>query len=329
MPTVTLEADRATAQVALDGPASNTVAGLAGQLVHRPAAAVDDPAWITAARDARHDLPRQLRTPLARFRRHSGPQGALLLRGLPVGDQTALPPTPTVPDSVQREPSVSAAVLLMIAGALGDPAAYRAEKGGALVQNVVPVPGSEDVQGNSGSVLLTFHNENAFHPHRPDFVMLLCLRADHEGRAGLRTACIRAALPLLDPPVRERLASPEYVTCPPPSFGPQQDSVVHPVLSGDPVDPDVRVDFAATTATTRRAAQAMEELRSAFETVQRTVPLRPGELAIVDNRVTVHGRTAFRPRYDGSDRWLQRTFVLCDLRRSRDHRPDDGHVLTR
>jgi len=50
---------------------------------------------------------------------------------------------------------------------------------------------------------------------------------------------------------------------------------------------------------------------------------------IVDNRVTVHGRTAFRPRYDGADRWLQRTFAVADLRRSRDHRPDDGYILTR
>jgi L-asparagine oxygenase len=43
----------------------------------------------------------------------------------------------------------------------------------------------------------------------------------------------------------------------------------------------------------------------------------------------VHGRTAFTPRYDGRDRWLQRIFSLRDLRRSRDFRPDDGHVLVR
>jgi L-asparagine oxygenase len=47
----------------------------------------------------------------------------------------------------------------------------------------------------------------------------------------------------------------------------------------------------------------------------------------VDNRVTVHGRTAFQPRYDGRDRWLQRTFALADLRRSRGYRPNDGYVL--
>ena len=57
--------------------------------------------------------------------------------------------------------------------------------------------------------------------------------------------------------------------------------------------------------------------------------LAPGDMAILDNRVTAHGRTAFQPRYDGADRWVQRTFVVADLRRSRDHRPHDGYVLTR
>jgi L-asparagine oxygenase len=290
---------------------------------------VDDPAWVAAARDAWHHLPVELKQPVGRFRRDSGDHGVLRLSGLPVGG-AALPDTPTTPDSIQRETSVSAAVLMMVACGLGDPAAFRAEKLGALVQNVVPVPGNEDVQGNSGSVLLSLHNENAFHQHRPDFVMLLCLRTDHEGTAGLRTACIRQALPLLSSVDRDALSSDEFVTNPPPSFGAQSDTaVVHPVLSGDAVDPDVRVDFAATTPQTGRAKLAMSELQQAFETVGRTTRLQPGELAIVDNRVTVHGRTAYTPRYDGRDRWLQRTFVLADLRRSRRHRPNDSNVLAR
>ncbi|GAQ60052.1 L-asparagine oxygenase [Streptomyces scabiei] len=47
------------------------------------------------------------------------------------------------------------------------------------------------------------------------------------------------------------------------------------------------------------------------------------------HRITLHGRSAFTPRYDGRDRWLQRTFAFSDLRRSRDHRPGDGTVLVK
>ncbi|MFH7599310.1 TauD/TfdA family dioxygenase [Streptomyces racemochromogenes] len=288
---------------------------------------IDTPEWVDAARTAWCDLPVGLRRALRSFRRDSGPSGALLVRGLPVGEET-LPETPTVRGSVQRTADVAAAVLLTVASGLGDPAAFRPEKTGALVQDVVPVPGQEDFQGNAGSVLLSFHTENAFHPHRPDFVMLLCLRADHEGVAGLRTACVRQVLPLLSDTSRTALQKEEFVTDAPPSFGSVPGAAApHAVLTGAADDPDVRVDFAATRATTRRAQSALDELNRLFDLTAQTIRLTPGDLAIVDNRVTVHGRTSFRPRYDGQDRWLQRSFVLTDLRRSRGLRAQDGYVL--
>ncbi|WP_436494337.1 TauD/TfdA family dioxygenase [Actinokineospora sp. HUAS TT18] len=290
---------------------------------------VDDPAWVTTARDASAWLPAALRRTLRQFRRDSGPTGTLLVRGLPV-DSAAMPATPNVDGSVQRLVTVPAAVLMTAACELGEPAAFRAEKSGALVQDVVPVPGREAFQGNAGSVLLSFHNENAFHRHRPDFVMLLCLRPDHDRVAGLRTVCVREVLPRLTGAVREALFSPEFVTDPPPSFGAAAGGgEPHAVFHGAPDDPDMRVDLAATTALTPRAENALAELAQVFDAAATTVRLDAGDLAIVDNRVAAHGRTAFQPRYDGVDRWLQRTFVSTDLRRSRDHRPHDGYVLDR
>ncbi|MFI1226893.1 MULTISPECIES: TauD/TfdA family dioxygenase [unclassified Streptomyces] len=91
-------------------------------------------------------------------------------------------------------------------------------------------------------------------------------------------------------------------------------------------DPDIRMAQLVTTPLTPRAAAALTEFGRACEVTARTLRLTPGDLVVIDNRVTVHGRTAFQPRYDGADRWLQRTYVTTDLRRSRDHRP---HVLAR
>ncbi|ETK33439.1 TauD/TfdA family dioxygenase [Microbispora sp. ATCC PTA-5024] len=290
---------------------------------------VDDAATTAAARDASDALPPALRRALRAFRRHSGPTGTLLVRGLPV-DENLLPATPTVDGSVQRTLTGPAAMLLLVASALGDPIAFRAEKSGALVQDVVPVPGKEEFQGNAGSVTLSFHNENAFHEHRPDYVLLLCLRPDHDRVAGLRTACSREILPLLTDETRRTLFLPEFVTEAPPSFGANRDATFpHGVLSGAPDDPDMRVDLAATTPLTPAARAALAELGEVFDRTAQSARLVTGDLAVVDNRVTVHGRTAFRPRYDGRDRWLQRTFVAVNLRSSRDHRPDDGHVLDR
>jgi L-asparagine oxygenase len=288
---------------------------------------VDSVEWISAARRASINLPAEILTTLREFRRYSGEKGALLLRGLPV-DESTVGATPTVKGSVQRSATVPGALLMMSASVLGEPIAFRPEKSGAMVQDVVPVPGQEEFQGNAGSVLLEFHNENAFHPFRPDYVLLLCLRADHDGVAGLTTVCIRQVLPFLSEPAREALFAPEYITAAPPSFGDMKaEPVPHGVLSGVVEDPDLRVDFAATQALTDRAVLALRELQRLFADHAQVLRLVPGDMAIVDNRVTVHGRTGFQPRYDGKDRWLQRTFSLVDFRAARTFREAEGHVL--
>ena len=38
-----------------------------------------------------------------------------------------------------------------------------------------------------------------------------------------------------------------------------------------------------------------------------------GDLLVVDNSRCVHGRSPFTARFDGSDRWLQRAFVVASL----------------
>ena len=50
-----------------------------------------------------------------------------------------------------------------------------------------------------------------------------------------------------------------------------------------------------------------------------------GDLLVIDNALVVHGRSPFPARYDGTDRWLQRAFVVADLS-AIDQR--DGRVLT-
>ncbi|MCX4529522.1 MULTISPECIES: TauD/TfdA family dioxygenase [unclassified Streptomyces] len=335
MPETTPDTTQSTVLAAdrdLDPADADACERLARTLCGRGDEQVDSPEWVARARDAWEDLPLLLRREVRRFRRHSGPHGTLVIGGLPVG-QAALPATPTVPGSVQRRATVSAAVLTMVACGLGEPLAYRAEKSGALVQDVVPVPGQEAFHGNAGSVPLSFHTENGFHPHPPDYVVFLCLRADHDRRAGMRIAGIRQALPHLTPAGRQALFEPEFITAPPPSFSPdaagEPDLKPRGVLSGAVEDPDIRMAQLVTTPLTPRAAAALAEFGRACEASARTLRLTPGDLVVIDNRVTVHGRTAFHPRYDGADRWLQRTYVTTDLRRSRDHRPHDGHVLAR
>ncbi|WP_410643601.1 TauD/TfdA family dioxygenase [Amycolatopsis sp. lyj-346] len=312
----------------LDQAERDELSRLATTLATRSSRRIDDPEWLGHARELCGLLPLRLRTTLRRFTSHPGAEAMLLVRGLPVVP-AELPPTPSAGGSVQRTASVPATALVLLGAAMGEPVAFREEKSGALVQDVVPVPGQERVQGNSGSVQLTMHVENAFHAHRPDFVGLMCLRNDHDNTAGLRIASIRNALPLLAPAHRSILHEPRFVTAAPQSFDRGGGAETpHGVLAGAAEDPDVRVDFGNTTATDPAAAAALAELERAFDAVTRTLILAPGDLAWVDNRLALHGRTSFAPRYDGGDRWLQRVFVQLDFRRSRAVRPQDGQVVT-
>ncbi|AGS71585.1 TauD/TfdA family dioxygenase [Streptomyces collinus] len=301
---------------------------LAGRLTGPRHPLIDSPDWLAAAREATSLLPRRLLGTLRAFRHDPGPDGVLLLRGVPVTAGEPLRPTPGVPNSVEHVPTAAAAAIVSVMLQLGEVVAFRNEKSGALVQNVVPVPGKEDSQSNAGSVLLELHVENAFHDNRPDYVGLLCMREDPTGDAKLCTSSIRRALPLLTGPTRRVLGEPRFLTEPPPSFGALGGvRSAHPVLLGDLDDPNVLVDFAATHPLDEQAEEAMAELREAFVATMAAHRLRVGDLAVVDNRVAVHGRTSFTPRYDGEDRWLERVYAHLDNRRSRVDRLHGGAVL--
>lgn len=298
---------------------------VAEQLTRTEPGAVDHPDWIAATRTAGCALPVRLLQAIRSYRHDPGSDGLLLVSGLPVpGDR--LPPTPSVPESAEPTATVPAAIATLVGLQLGEIVAYRDEKRGALVQNVVPVPTLATSQSNGGSVPLEFHTENAFHPNRPDYVGLLCLRPAHEG-VGTYVACVRHAMPLLADKDVAVLREPRFRTAAPPSFSAVDSVPEHPVLSGHPDDPDIRVDFHATCALDDEAATVLHRLRSALDSVRAELNLRTGEMAFLDNRLVVHGRGAFAPRYDGSDRWLHRVFVHLDNRRNRERSIDNGPVL--
>ncbi len=310
----------------LTGDEQSRLRELVAELMTAEPALVDDGGWQARARLASCQLPPRLLAAIRAFRHDAGTAGTLAVANLPV-DGDALPPTPNVPGSAQRAATAPATTAVLLGQQLGEVIAYRDEKNGALVQDVVPVPSLAGSQSNGGSVPLELHTENAFHPHRPDYVGLLCLRPAHDEQVGTQVAAVRRAFPLIGPADRAILREPRFVTAAPPSFGSAGQSQPHPVLCGSPDDPDIRVDFHATSALDDQAGLALARLRQALAEVRTDLVQRPGEMVFIDNRLVVHGRVAFTPRYDGSDRWLHRVFVHLDGRRSRPDRPGNGAVL--
>jgi L-asparagine oxygenase len=211
---------------------------------------------------------------------------------------------------------------------LGDVISYADEKAGRLVQDIAPVPGAEQRQENTGSTLLELHTEDGFHPNKPDFLSLFCLRSDHERVAYTVASSVRAALPQLSEEDRAALRRPWYRIRLASSFtgGEVAWSAPSPVLTGAEDDPELCVDFHASEPLNPAARHALEALRTVMTAGLVGVVLEPGDLLVVDNRAAVHGRTGFRPRYDGEDRWLRRCFAVADIRRSLPLRRPDSRV---
>jgi L-asparagine oxygenase len=305
------------------GPeAAGSIRGAVRRLLGlHPAADLDDARLLVDAEAVVRSLPEDLVATLVDFRVHGSHDGALLVRGLPLDGPLPPTPSPGTAGPGWGELPVASAVQLMLMSVLGDVIAYADEKDGRLLQDICPARGAEDRQENTGSCLLELHTEDGFHPNRPDFLGLLCLRPDHDGQALTVASSVRAALPGLAPDVREALRRPWFRVRLSSSFtGPGPVLAVYsdpaPALSGADDDPDLCVDFHATEPLNSRAAAALESLRSAMLAELVGVALEPGDLLLVDNRKAVHGRTSFRPRYDGRDRWLRRCFVVTDIRNS-------------
>ncbi|MFD5035170.1 TauD/TfdA family dioxygenase [Streptomyces sp. NPDC058405] len=287
------------------------------------ASLIDSEAWLRHASATAQHLPDALYSALREFKRDSRDSGALIVDGFPVETLSVLP-TPITYNSVRREVTIEALALMASLSVLGDAVAYEGEKHGALVHDIVPVAGFESTQSNAGSEAFALHIENAFHRYRPDFVLLLCLRQGPDGEARHRLAATRRAVRKLKPEVVKVLFEDRFQTPPPPSFDDRGRPPSHAVFSGAFDDPDVRVDLAYTTGLDAEAQSALADLSRALGEVSEVIALSPGQLVVIDNRVTLHGRTPFMPLYDGRDRWLLRAFCKADIRASRMARKQDG-----
>ena len=301
------------------------------------AAFAELPPWPPTDRHLAHlvrasaALPAEVVEQLLVFRADPDAPPAVLVNGVPIDED--LPATPADgPGELAKGGHVSEYALLTFALLLGDPVAYRAEKHGALVQNVYPTRAQRDAPSNeSSAATLGFHTELTFsrsspdrplHAAAPDFVLLL----------GLRCPADRAATTAIVPADRvcERvgaeneavLREPRFQLMAPYSFTRDADgsrpwSPPVALVRGPVGRPSVAFDTAcgvrALSPAGERALTALKEACDAPD-LRYCVQLRAGDLFLLDNHRCAHSRSSFPASFDGSDRWLQRGYVRRSLR---------------
>jgi L-asparagine oxygenase len=291
-----------------------------------------DHAWEFVAR-----LPWGLRDFLHGFRQNEA-AAAITISGFPV-DDGSVGPTPGVwsSESAARRTRREEFFVALIGNCLGEVFSWSTLQGGRMIHNVVPIQGEETEQSGHGSnTLLEWHTEDGFHPYRCDYLMLFGVRNDD--RVPTTLASIRDVI--LSPQSAEVLAQSRFYILPDDEHlrqlakrDPLNPSLVcvrrmreqpepAAVLYGALDEPYLRIDpyFMRCADGDDEASAALSEIVVELNRVQRDVVVGPGALLIVDNYLAVHGRRAFSAHYDGTDRWLKKTLVTRDLRKSRSAR---------
>ena len=320
--------------------------------VSRQYKSIEDPDFLNEVSVIAHELPRSLRNFLNNFKRHEPPGGACLIKGYPVDDRKIGPTPEHWKQKHEISPTLEQEFLMMLFGALlGDAIAWATQQDAHIIHEVFPIKDDENEQISTGSnQVISWHNEDAFHPFRGDYVALMCLRNFDR----IPTTLASVDQIKLNPREINILFEPRFVIYPDESHAEKNNSVtvsyagngngngngaghlkaarerireMHSspsklaVLYGDPHSPYLRLDpYFMRPSEDDEAQFALNALIRAVDKCLREVILEPGDFLFVDNYRAVHGRKHFKARYDGTDRWLKRMNIARDLRKSRSAR---------
>jgi Fe(II)/alpha-ketoglutarate-dependent arginine beta-hydroxylase len=303
----------------------------------------EDPEFLMESALLAHELPRRLCAALNNFRLTEPDAAMFILSGYPV-DQEKVGCTPEHWHRPQetRSPALEEELFFVLTSTLlGECMGWKTQQGGRIVHDVMPIKGMEKEQIGTGSEqTIWWHTEDAFHPLHGDYLAMMCLR--NPDRVPTTFASLEGLG--LDPDDYQALFEPHYTILPDNSHRPENASQAQiagnghvfsrieqmqrepekiALLSGDPRSPYIRIDpfFMTEVQGNPRAQRAFEALVRALDGKLGDVVLEPGDVIFVDNRKAVHGRRAFKARYDGHDRWFKRTNITRDLRKSRQARP--------
>jgi hypothetical protein len=261
------------------------------------------------------EMPRRLRVFLNTFRL-TEPSGCCLISGYPVDDAKVGKTPPHWRKKPDRSYTMEMEIFLNLCGALlGDAIAWSHQRDGLICQDLIPIEGHSNKMIGSGSELeLVWHTEDASYSYRGDYIGLMCLRNPD----AVPTTFALIDEVRLDLDQVEVLFEPRFVFRPDPSHPTDSEGEKAPVLFGNPRFPYVRFDpYCMDRPNTEEARSAMDYLTRAIDEKLTGVALLPGECLFIDNYKVVHGRSSFKARFDGTDRWLKRINVTRDLRKSR------------
>jgi Fe(II)/alpha-ketoglutarate-dependent arginine beta-hydroxylase len=310
---------------------------------------VEDDHFLKDALIIAHELPKRIRTFINDFKLLEPSSGVCLISGYPISEEKI----GKTPSHWQYRQEISSAleeeiIFILFGALLGEVIGWSTQQAGHIVHDVIPIQGHEHEQlGSSSKELLWWHNEDAFHPYRGDYLGMMCLRNQEkaattvapvdtsylkpeeiailfEPRFTIRPDESHLAKNQSDLPKNQsnsdNLLSSAYYKMSEINSEPEKISVFY----GDFQCPYVRIDpYFMDMDKLEDDDEALKTLNKLTESIERNLTdlvLQPGDFCFIDNYKAVHGRKPYTTMYDGQHRWLKRIIITRDLRKSRSAR---------
>jgi L-asparagine oxygenase len=185
-------------------------------------------------------------------------------------------------------------------------------KAGPMIMDIKPVRHDPATQATSYYTWNDFdyHTDLSFADTPPDLIAVLCVQPDAR-REGLSLfSDARSCLAGLSAPALQELQQPQFTFSAPAHYRGKR-LPLKPVFTRNQNGQfDIRVRFDKLTTESAPAKQALRELYNVLDAGRREFFLEQNSGYVVDNHRIVHGRSAFTPSFDESDRHLKRIYGM-------------------
>ena len=273
------------------------------------------------SKECSENVPMRIKTILQDFELYGNEKGFLLIKNL-VLPESLIQKTPEGNNNRIGEKTLIARIQSILINVIAEMISYEAEGYGRLFQDVIPMKTMETEQTSVGSnTELEIHTEQAFSKLRPDILSLSCLRGDPEALTyilPIQKLCDNLTdneiLQLYKPlwkigvDLSFKLNNKEFI----------DGDIRGPIsiLNGSYIDPILVFDQDLMIGITDEATEIKEKIIKIYYEHRNKHNLVPGEIILIDNLRSVHGRSRFLPRYDGYDRFLIRCFAVFNYDKS-------------
>lgn len=195
---------------------------------------------------------------------------------------------------------------------------YEGEGYGRIFQDIVPDILMANHQSSVGSNKeLEIHTEQAFSKLKPDFLSLSCIRGDESALTYILP--LETILLILDEEDKRTLQQSLWKIGVDYSFKQNGNIFIDgnergpiPIICGSDENPILVFDQDLMIGISEEANEIIKKITNIYYQYRIQHCLQPGEIMIINNNKALHGRSGFKPKYDGKDRFLIRCFGMLD-----------------